>query len=85
MVTLSQAADDPLYLWAKTAQLTKEGQVVFQTDLGISVLRVNFENAYCTNLQRSTNVMTGTETTLVISPEIVSLNGVEHNNFWRNA
>lgn len=85
MVTLSEAADDPLYLWAKTAHLTKDGQVVFQTDLGISILRVNFSNAYCTNLERSTSALTGTETTLIISAELVSMNGIEHNNFWKNA
>lgn len=85
MVVLSEAADDPLYLWAKTAQLTKGGQIVFQTDLGISVLRINFSNAYCINLERHTNNRTGTETTLIISSEIVSMNGVEHNNFWKNA
>ena len=85
MLTLAEAADDPLYLWAKTANLTKDGEVIFQTDLGISVLRINFTNAYCTNLERSTSVLTGTETSLLISSELISMNGVEHNNFWKNA
>lgn len=85
LLVLSEVATDSLYLWAKTSQLTKNGQVVFQTDLGMSVLRVNFTNGYCTNLERSTSALTGTETTLVISSELISMNGVEHNNFWKNA
>lgn len=82
MIVLSQAADDNLYLWAKKSTLLKDGQILFQTDLGITVLRLNFTNAYCITLARDINIMTGTTTSLVIAPEIVILNDVEHNNFW---
>ena len=82
LVTLSQAVDDNLYLWAKKEDRLKSGEVIFQTDLGISVLRVVFTNAYCVNLDRNFSALTGTETLLVLSPERVSVNGVEHNNFW---
>lgn len=81
-ITIPQLADDNLYLWAKKANLLKSGQVLFQTDLGISVLRINFTNAYCVNLSRVIDSRTGSETTIVIAPEIITMNGVEHDNKW---
>lgn len=81
-ITLSHIADDNLYLWAKTSTMRKGGTVLFQTDLGITVLRVIFENAYCINLSRDIDAMKGSSTTLTISTEKISLNGLEHDNFW---
>lgn len=71
-----------MYLWAKQSTLLKSGQIIFQTDLGITMLRISFSNAYCINLTREINSLTGTKTSLVITPEIVTMNGVEHDNFW---
>lgn len=82
LITLSEAADNNLYLWAKKSTLLRDGQVLFQTDIGISVLRINFSNAYCINLSRDINTSTGTTTTLIIAPETVDINGVTHKNFW---
>jgi hypothetical protein len=50
--------------------------------MGITVLKVEFTNAYCINLTRQINAHTGTNTILVISPEKVKMNGMEHDNFW---
>jgi len=81
-LVLTQAADDNLYLWAKTATLLKNGQVFFKTDLGIRILTILFQKAYCVNLTLKINASSGTSTTLIISPEDISLNGVEHTNLW---
>jgi hypothetical protein len=81
-VHISQAASNSLYIWAKTSTLRKSGTVLFQTDMGITVLKVEFTNAYCINLTRQINAHTGTNTILVISPEKVKMNGMEHDNFW---
>lgn len=81
---LAQAATNNLYIWAKKSTLLKSGSVLFQTDLGMTVLEVEFSNAYCTNLTRQVNANSGTNTVLVITPEKVKLNGREHNNKWRN-
>jgi len=81
-ITIPQLADNNLYLWAKKSTLVKSGEVVFQTDLGISVLKINFANAYCINLTREVNSRTGGKTSLVISPETLSINGVTHENVW---
>lgn len=81
-VTLDHIADDNLYQWAKTSTQLKNGSVLFQTDLGITVFRFEFENAYCINLLRDIDAMRGSRTTLTISAEILKFNGLEHCNFW---
>jgi len=81
-VNLTQAADDNLYIWAKKSTLRKNGKILFQTDLGITVLEIDFKNAYCINLTREINASNGTNTSLTVSSEIIIMDGVEHNNFW---
>jgi hypothetical protein len=83
VLNLTQIADNSLYLWAKKSTLTKSGTILFQTDLGMTVLEITFENAYCVNLGRGNNTFNGTNTSLTISPEIIKMNGIEHNNFWK--
>jgi hypothetical protein len=56
--------------------------MLFQTDVGITVIEIAFEEAYCVTLSRKTNAMTGTLTTLMIAPKKVTMNGVEHDNYW---
>ena len=83
MITLNQAVDNNLLLWAKKSTSVKSGQIVFQTDLGMTVYKIVFANAYCITLARNIDSMTGTKTSLMIAPEIISLNGIEHNNNWK--
>ncbi|MEN9919796.1 MAG: hypothetical protein RL662_2232 [Bacteroidota bacterium] len=82
MLTLPQAADDNLLLWAKKATLLKDGEILFQTDMGISVLRLHFSNGCCMNMTRDTSAFTGTTTMLMITAESLSINGIEHHNYW---
>ena len=82
IVHISQAATNSLYTWAKRYSSVKNGTVLFRTDMGMTLLKVEFLNAYCINLKRQVNAYTGTNTILVISPEMVRMNGIEHNNFW---
>lgn len=79
---IPQAADNNLYNWAKQSTMLKDGKVVFQTDMGMTVLAVEFTNTYCVSLYRSINATSGTNTSLILSPEIVSMNGVTHDNRW---
>jgi hypothetical protein len=81
-VRLYQAADDNLYSWAKDPTKLKSGVVLFQTDLGITVLKIIFADAYCINLSRNISSRSGTSTELFISPKEISIDGIEHNNFW---
>jgi hypothetical protein len=81
VITLSQAPDSNLYLWAKKATELKKGSVLFQPDLGITVLEILFINGYCVSLARNTDETSGTQT-MAVSPEEVHADGIEHNNFW---
>jgi hypothetical protein len=83
LIHFSQAADDNLYRWAKTSTLLKNGSILFQTDLGMTVLKIEFENAYCSKLVREISAYTGTNTIVHISPEKLKINDIEHNNQWR--
>ena len=83
-VTLHQGADDNLYLWAKKSTQLKSGAILFQTDLGMTVLEINFTDAYCIHLERNISAYTGTSTALVISSKELHMNGVKHVNYWKN-
>ena len=83
-ITLTHAANSNLYLWAKTATMLKNGAILFQTDLGITILRVEFANGYCVGLTRHIDASAGTKTMLVIAAENIKMNGTEHDNFWPN-
>jgi hypothetical protein len=82
-IVLTESVGDNIYDWAKRANKTKDGQVLFQSKTEGTVLNVTFQNAYCIKLSKVINSTAGTTTYLVISPEIISLNGITHNNKWR--
>ena len=82
MITISQVADKNLFLWAKTATMLKSGEVFFRTDLGMTVMKIKFNNAYCIQLMREISDGMGTKTNMIISPEKVSINEVDHANHW---
>ena len=81
-LTMEQTADDNLYTWAKISTLKKNGEIIFSTDLGITVLKITFENAYCTELISEINASSGACISLKIDPQKISMNGIEHNNYW---
>jgi hypothetical protein len=76
--------NDNLYTWAKKETQLKSGQILFQTDLGITVLEIAFTDAYRIHLGRNINAYTGTSTALILSPKEISMNGVKHENYWIN-
>lgn len=82
-IVLSESADNNLYEWAKLSTKLKDVKFFFKTDLGIRILTIITTNAYCVSLTRSINATSGTHTTLIVSPEEISLNGVKHNNYWK--
>ncbi len=82
-VTLYNSPKNSLYLWVKTPTSLKNGSILFQTDMGMTVLEMNFTNAYCINLTCEISAMKGSSTTLVVSPEEISLNGIPHTNYWK--
>ena len=82
MITLSQTVKSNIYGWAVKPWVKKNGAVLFKTGTSGVIFEVAFTNAYCYRLQRNLNVGTGLETVLILSPEIVSLNGIFFDNNW---
>ncbi|MDR3062085.1 MAG: type VI secretion system needle protein Hcp [Dysgonamonadaceae bacterium] len=82
-ITLTQSIGDNIYDWAKRANKQKPGKILFKSKTAGTVLEIAFLNASCVSLQHKINAMTGTETSLTIAPEKVTLNGITHDNRWR--
>lgn len=82
IVTLSQAVKGNIYGWAIKPWVKKDGAVLFKTGTSGVVFDVKFTNAFCISMKRIVQPETGLATTLLISPEKVSLNGIELDNNW---
>jgi len=83
-IILTQSIEDNIYDWAKRANKAKDGKILFQSKTEGTVLEIAFTNAYCTKLTRNIDTMSGTKTSLTISPEKVKMNGITHDNKWRS-
>ncbi len=81
-ITIDQMPDAGLTNWARKSTQLKNGSIVFHTLMSNPVMRVEFEDAYCITLTRVIDARKGTRTALVISPETVKVNDVEHYNDW---
>ena len=83
MITLSQTVKNNIYGWAVKPWMKKNGAVLFKTGTSGVIIEVAFTNAYCVNLKRVIESLgQGLSTTLILSPESVSVNGIEFDNRW---
>ena len=83
MITLSQTVKINIYGWAVKPWMKKNGAVLFKTGTSGVIFEVAFTNAYCVNLKRVIESLgQGLSTTLILSPESVSVNGIEFDNRW---
>jgi hypothetical protein len=83
MITLSQTVKNNIYGWAVKPWMKKSGAVLFKTGTSGVIFEVAFTNAYCVNLKRVIESLgQGLSTTLILSPESVSVNGIEFDNRW---
>lgn len=83
MITLSQTVKSNIYGWAVKPWVKKNGAVLFKTGTSGVIFEVAFTNAYCINLKRVIESLgQGLSTTLILSPEGVSVNGIEFDNRW---
>lgn len=83
LVTISQTVPDSIYAWVMKST-TKCGEVAFKIKTGSSPLKIEFENAYCTNFVRNIEGSSGMLATLLINPEEITLNGFSFDNHWIN-
>lgn len=83
MITLSQTVKNNIYGWAVKPWMKKNGAVLFKTGTSGVIFEVAFTNAYCVNLKRVIESLgQGLSTILILSPESVSVNGIEFDNRW---
>lgn len=83
-IVLTQSIGDNIYDWAKRANKTKDGKILFKSKTAGTILEITFTNAYCIKLTRTIDAQTGTKTNLTISPEVINMNGFILNNKWRS-
>lgn len=82
MITLSQTVKSSIYGWAVKPWVRKSGAVLFKTGTSGVIFEVGFTNASCINLSRSMKIGIGLDTTMYLSPEKISVNGIEFDNNW---
>lgn len=82
MITLSQTVKSNIYGWAVKPWVKKNGAVLFKTGTSGVIFEVAFMNAYCIRLHRSISFGQGLSTTLTISPETLTVQGVDFDNRW---
>lgn len=82
-ITLPHIADDPLYEWAISSTQLKNGEVFFFSEIVGTVIHIAFFNAYGIYLGYHGGSRGGYLCMkLIIAPERLTVNGIEHNNFW---
>ena len=82
MITLSQTVKNNIYGWAVKPWVKKNGAVLFKTGTSGVIFEVAFTNAYCISLKRSIGIGIGLNTSLMLSPQIINMNGIEFDNNW---
>lgn len=82
MITLSQTVKSNIYGWAVKPWVKKNRAVLFKTGTSGVIFEVAFMNAYCIRLHRSISFGQGLSTTLTISPETLTVQGVDFDNRW---
>ena len=83
-IVVKRLPDNNLYDWAKRSNKTKSGTISFVSQTSGTVLRVDFFNGYCTYLSTEVKESTGVRVGLCISSEKITMNGIKHDNKWRN-
>ena len=82
MITLNEALPDSFYEWVMKSKKEKDGEVSFRVETENAPLRIEFYRANCISFNRTTNAHGGLQTNLILAPERLMLNGIEHDNFW---
>ena len=81
MLLLSEAVPNNIYKWAMTST-PKDGMIEFRSKTTNPPLKVEFVNGYCVNFDRTIDEGTGLSTSMMISAEEVTINGINMENHW---
>lgn len=82
MITLTQTLPESFYSWIIENNKFKDACVLFKSESSGTVLRIEVSQARCVNLSRKITIGKGVQSILILSPETVKVNGIEHDNFW---
>jgi hypothetical protein len=78
--------DDPLVTnWMFNPAKTWSGSITYVGELGATLKVIEFENAFCLDMREDFDGQSNSSnmiTTIVISPEKVSLGSIKHDNDW---
>ncbi|MDM1346901.1 type VI secretion system tube protein TssD [Myroides marinus] len=81
-ITLTEIPAPSIYDWAKRTNKPKSGKILFQTASRGTILNLQFENAHCVSFYQKVDYLNGTQISLKISPQKVSIENILHDNNW---
>jgi predicted metallo-beta-lactamase superfamily hydrolase len=84
ILTITQAVEDNIYIWAKNNNHRKTGTIKFTSETEGTVLEIKFIDSCCISLVHKVNAFSGLEISMVISPSILTVNGIIHDNKWKD-
>jgi hypothetical protein len=81
-IAVTQTLPNSIYEWTMKSTV-KDGEITFKIKSGSAPLKVSFLNAYCVGFKkRIDSAGGGLVTSLTISPEEISINGISFDNHW---
>lgn len=84
-ITFNTTNDPIITGWMMNPTLQRDGSVTFYNLVGQEMKTIAFTNAYCIDLDEAfdgTDNGVHMETTIVISPEKITVSGIAHDNDW---
>lgn len=83
-ISMLQILPESFYSWSINNNRSKSGTVAFKLDTRGTILEINFIQARCISFMRNLSSNGGVVSTLIISPKEIKINGIEHENRWKN-
>ena len=81
-ISITQSLPNSIYEWGMKTTV-KDGEITFKIESGSAPLKVSFLNAYCVGFKKRVDAAGGgLVTSLTISPEEITINGISFDNRW---
>ncbi|CCH03391.1 hypothetical protein FAES_5392 [Fibrella aestuarina BUZ 2] len=84
-ISFNTTADPLVTNWMFNPAKQWSGTITYVDMVGVTLKTVSFQNAFCLDLQEDfdgTNNSADMVTTIVISPEKLSIGSINHDNHW---
>lgn len=83
-ISMLQILPESFYSWSIDNNRSKSGTIAFRLDTRGTILEINFTQARCISFMRNLSSNGGVVSTLIISPKEIKINGIKHDNRWKN-